>query len=208
MSGLLPSNPHHPAFYTTLRCDVKILVTTYANRAWVSIYSRLWLNCVKLSKNRMTNKTADMWIHHETYEVAKFKISHPLAQEKYQVATIENTWMMTYKLISLKTQQAGLMLNNKNLAHRINILREPQQEERIKSKQSSIQFSRQNSINPHKNALVHRKHHRNEKTATLWLNPPEGHHEWYDTKKDSNLTFLHLIADFQINHFSYDNNIN
>ena len=37
----------------------------------------------------MTNKTADMWIHHETYEVTKFKISHPIAQEKNQVATIE-----------------------------------------------------------------------------------------------------------------------
>ncbi|QNJ32085.1 hypothetical protein SynPROS91_01712 [Synechococcus sp. PROS-9-1] len=28
-NGHLPSNPHHPAFYTTLRCDAQIIVTTY-----------------------------------------------------------------------------------------------------------------------------------------------------------------------------------
>jgi hypothetical protein len=48
MSGLQPSNPHHPAFCITLSCDARSIGTTHPKSAWVSIYSRLWLHCVKL----------------------------------------------------------------------------------------------------------------------------------------------------------------
>lgn len=47
-SGRQPSNPHHPAICTTLRCDDKIIGTTHVNSACVSINSRLRLHHVKI----------------------------------------------------------------------------------------------------------------------------------------------------------------